>query len=80
VDTLGLLLMVSVLSANIQDRDGARQLLTKAFAVYGRLRQLWADGGNAGQLMHWVGRVSRCALEIVRRSDSVRGFIVLPRR
>lgn len=72
--------MVSVLPANIQDRDGARQLLTKAFAVYGRLRHLWADGGYAGQLVHWVGRVSRRALEIVRRSDTARGFAVLPRR
>ena len=80
VDTLGLLLMISVLPANIQDRDGARQLLAKAFAVYGRLRHLWADGGYAGQLVNWVGRVSRCVWEIVRRSDTAHGFLVLPRR
>jgi putative transposase len=80
VDTLGLLLLVVVLPANIQDRDGARQLLAKAFKVYGRLRCLWADGGYAGQLVDWVGRVSRCVLEILRRSDTARGFIVLPRR
>lgn len=79
-NTLGLLLMVSVLPANIQDRDGARVLLAKAFAAYGRLRHLWADGGYAGQLVTWVSRVSRCALEIVRRSDTACGFIVLPRR
>jgi putative transposase len=80
VDTPGLLLRVSVLPANIQDRDGARKLLAKAFAVYGRLRQLWADGGYAGQLVNWVGRVSRGVLEIVRRSETARGFTVLPRR
>jgi putative transposase len=33
VDMLGLPLMVNVLPANIQDRDRARQLLAKAFAV-----------------------------------------------
>lgn len=80
VDTLGLLLMVLVLPANVQDRDGARQLLGRAFKVYGRLRCLWADGGYAGQLVTWVARVSRCALEIVRRSDTMHGFMVLPRR
>jgi len=80
VDALGLLLMVCVLPANLQDRDGARPLLAKAFRVYGRLRWLWADGGYAGQLVQWVGRVSRRALEIVRRSDPARGFPVLPRR
>ena len=80
VDTLGLLLLVTVLPANVQDRDGARQLLAKAFKVYGRLRCLWADGGYAGQLVQWVTRVSRCALEIVHRSNTTRGFIVLPRR
>ena len=80
VDTLGLLLMVMVLPANIQDRDGARQLLAKVFRVYGSVRCLWADGGYAGALVGWVQRVSRCVLEIVRRSDTVRGFTVLPRR
>ena len=80
VDTLGLLLLVSVLPAHIQDRDGARPLLARAFKLYGRLRCLWADGGYAGQLVCWVGRVSRCVLEIVRRSDTARGFTVLPRR
>ena len=30
--------------------------------------------------MAWVGRISRCALEIVRRSDTASGFTVLPRR
>jgi putative transposase len=80
VDTLGLLLRVMVLPADVQDRDGARQLLTQAFKVYGRLRCLWADGGYAGQLVDWVGRISRCVLEIVRRSDTARGFTVLPRR
>jgi putative transposase len=80
VDTLGLLLMVMVLPANIQDRDAARPLLAKVFGTYASLRCLWADGGYAGTLVDWVQRVSRCALQLVRRPAAARGFSLLPRR
>ena len=80
VDTLGLLLMVLVLPADVQDRDGARQLLSRVFAVYGTLRCLWADAGYAGRLVLWVAGISRCVLQIVRRLAGEPGFKVLPRR
>jgi len=80
VDTLGLLLMVLVLPADVQDRDGARQLLTRVFGVYGTLRCLWADAGYAGRLVLWVAGISRCVLQIVRRLAGEPGFQVLPRR
>jgi len=80
VDTMGLLLMVMVLPANVQDRDGARLLLKKALAVYGRLRRIWADGGYAGALVLWTQRLFGCALDIVKRSDTAAKFVVLPRR
>jgi putative transposase len=80
VDTLGLLLMVLVLPANVQDRDGARQLLTRVLALYGTLRCLWADAGYAGRLVLWVAGISRCVLQIVRRLAGEPGFKVLPRR
>jgi len=80
VDTLGLLLLVMVLPANVQDRDGARLLLRKALAVYVRLQRIWADGGYAGQLVQWTQQVFRCVLEIVKRSDKVAKFVVLPHR
>jgi putative transposase len=80
VDTMGLLLLVMVLPANVQDRDGARLLLKKALALYGRLRRIWADGGYAGALVTWTQHVFGCVLEIVKRSDAASKFIVLPRR
>ena len=51
VDTLGLLLWVLVLPANIQDRDAARQLLEKFFGQKSRqgFKHIWADGGYARQ-------------------------------
>jgi putative transposase len=48
-----------------------------------RLRLIWADGGYAGQLLDWVCGLrsrNRVQMEIVKRSDDVRGFKVLPHR
>ena len=80
VDTMGLLLLVMVSPANIQDRDGGRLLLTKALAVFGKIKLVWADGGYAGQLVLWTLQSLRCVLEIVKRSDTLARFMVLPRR
>lgn len=81
VDTIGLLLTVLVLPANIQDRDGAKQLLAAHFKQTPRRRvqHIWGDGGYAGTLVAWTRRMFRCTLEIVKRSD-LHTFKVLPRR
>lgn len=80
VDTLGLVLMVVVHAANIQDRDGAKLLLEKARGRFPRLRLIWADGGYAGKLVEWVKTFCHRVLEIVKRSDDIEGFQVLPHR
>lgn len=80
VDTMGLLLAVTVLAGNIQDRDGATILLEKARGRFPRLTLLWADSAYAGKLMGWIKGVCGWTLEIVKRSDKVKGFVVLPRR
>jgi putative transposase len=80
VDTLGLVLMVVVHAANIQDRDGARLLLEKARGRFPRLRLIWADGGYTGKLVDWVKTLCLWVLEIVKRSDDVKGFQVLLHR
>ena len=42
---------------------------------------VWADGGyNAWQVDAAVAKLPRLRLEIVKRSDDTRGFVVLPRR
>jgi putative transposase len=80
VDTLGLILTVVVHSAGIQDRDGAKWVFEKLRGVSPRLRLVWADGGYAGQLVAWVAAFAGWVLEIVKRSDDVQGFVVLPHR
>lgn len=81
VDTLGHLLEVVVHAANIQDRDGAKLVLTKlSAATQASLQKLWADGGYAGQLIDWVQEHLDAVLEIVQRDPNQQGFHVLPRR
>jgi len=71
--------MILVLPANIQDRDGAKDLLKRAKNSFSRLCLIWADGGYSGKLVDWVLEHCDWVLEIVKRSDDVKGFQVLPR-
>jgi putative transposase len=81
VDTLGLLLLVVVTRAAVQDRDGAQTLLAQLKARgAARLQLIWADGGYAGGLIAWVQTVCAWVLEIVKRSDQAVGFVLLPHR
>jgi putative transposase len=78
-----MILLVCVHPANVQDRDGARLLLTALHDRFGWLRCIWADGGYAGSLGQWVrglrpGRGTR--LEIVKHPKALGRFKVLPRR
>lgn len=83
VDTFGLIIAVLVTPASVQDRDGARQLLTLLQQGWTRLRTLWADGGYSGKLIEWVRLLRahhRIRLQIIRRSDARGGFKILPKR
>jgi putative transposase len=80
VDTLGLLLAVVVTAASVQDRDGARLLLTRLGGVGKKLRKLWVDGGYQGALEAWVAERFRFCLQVVLRPKEQKGFVVLPRR
>ena len=80
VDTIGLLLIVVVHTANIQDRDGAKLVLEQIKGTFYRLQLIWADSAYSGQLVDWVKVVCGWMLEIVKRSDDIKGFKVLPHR
>ena len=80
VDTEGTLLRVAVLAADIQDRDGAMDLLPVAKPDCPRLEQVWADGAYAGGLEAWVEERCGWRLVIVRKAPDQRGFQALPRR
>ena len=80
VDTIGLLLIVVVHTANIQDRYGAKLVLEQVKGTISRLQLIWADAGYSGKLVDWTKVVCGWVLEIVKRSDDVKGFKVLPHR
>jgi transposase len=76
------LLHAIVHSADIQDRDGGVMVMSTMFGLHPFLKKLFADGGYQGpQLRDGVARASSSIdVEIVKRSDSAKGFAVLPRR
>ncbi|MDP4228753.1 MAG: IS5 family transposase, partial [Bacteroidota bacterium] len=80
VDTIGLLLIIVVHTADIQDRDGAKLVLERVKGTFPRLQLIWADAGYSGKLIDWVNSVCGWILEIVKRSDDMKGFQVLPHR
>jgi putative transposase len=80
VDTLGLVLAVVVHAASLQDRDGAKLVLAKLVGRFPRLVLIWADGGYTGQLIDWAKHLGNWTIEIVKRSEDVHTFQVLPKR
>ena len=78
-DTLGLLLTVVVVTASMQDRDGAKPVLLETYLRTG-VRFVFADGAFAGRLLDWAHTVLRTTLHIVRKPADQRGFAVIPRR
>ena len=87
VDVLGLVLLVVVHSASIQDGAGGLLTLQKLFERikhslynrYCRLKLIWADGAYTS-IVEKVHKQFGWVLEIVKRSDDVKGFKVLPHR
>lgn len=82
VDAQGLLMHAIVHPADVQDRDGGVLLVSTLFGLYPFLRKLFADGGYQGpKFEQAVARVMAATdVKIVKRSDAIRGFVVLPRR
>ena len=74
MDTIGLLLIVVVHAANIQDRDGAKIIMEQVTGRFSRLKLIWADAGYSGKLVYWVNVICGWVLEIVKRSDDVKAL------
>ncbi|KPI18356.1 hypothetical protein OK006_10350 [Actinobacteria bacterium OK006] len=80
VDTLGLLLGVMVTAADTGDRAAAQVLLEQVADAHHRLALVWADGCYTGPPVEYCLATLALVLAIVKRSDDMRGFVVLPKR
>ena len=69
-------------AADVQDRDGGVLLMGSLFGLYPFLLKLYADGGYQGPEFHRALKkiLARVNVEIVKRSDQARRFVVLPKR
>src|ERR1700758_4731455 len=78
VDTLGLLMHAVVHAADIQDRDGGMLLMASLFGLYPFSLKLYADGGYQGPGFQDAlpTILKRANLQIVKRSDQTRRFVV----
>jgi transposase len=80
-DTCGFLIFILVHAADIQDRDGAVDVLKAIRSRFPWLRHVFADGGYAGdKLRDALQGYGDWTLEIIKRSDKKKGFELLPRR
>jgi len=80
-DTIGLLIGAIVHAADVQDRDGAPLLLAAIRHAYPWLRHVFADAAYAGEkLRQALVRLGKWTIEIIKRSDTAKGFQLLPRR
>jgi putative transposase len=82
VDTLGLLLAVVVTAADVDDARAAQEVLPQlAREEFPRLRLLWADQKYHNHALYgWVADNAHYAIEVVRRPEGAKGFVLLPKR
>src|SRR5258708_19320448 len=79
VDVMGLLLVIVVTAASVQDRDGARALLWRLRSSFRTLTLVWADPAYPGKPLAWAQANLRLTIEIVKR-NTAHVFVVLRRR
>lgn len=80
-DGNGLMVAAQVHAANIQDRDGAPDLLASARRSFPKLRHVFADGAYAGSKPQTaLAATGPWTLQIVKRTGPAKGFQLLPRR
>ena len=79
---MGLVLHALVTAADVQDRDGGVLVLATLFGQFPFLRKLFADSAYAGPIFRngTATAMPDLEVEIVKRSDRSKGFVVEPKR
>jgi putative transposase len=79
-DILGLLLVVVVTAADVQDANSAELIGARVQGKFPRMQKLIADQGYKERFITWFLTHLQWIVEIVRRNPAVKGFDVLPKR
>jgi transposase len=80
VDTMGLLIVVLVTAASVQDRDGGVRVLDRAKTAMPSLVHIWADAAYSRRVQDFATRALRIAVQVVAKLVGQSGFVPLPRR
>lgn len=80
VDAMGLVLAVWITAASVQDRDGAVPVLREEHREFPSLKHVWVDGVYNGKVINDVESETGITIEMVKRTDDVKGFVILPKR
>lgn len=68
--------MALVTAGNVTDRQAAHMMLPRLHDWFTAITLVWADSGYRGRLVAWAKE----KLQLVKHSDDMSGFVVLPRR
>ena len=74
------MLAVFVSAADLGEREGAKCLLDGIAQQFPRLSLIWADGGYDGPFQDWTQEQWGIEVTIVKRTDDLKGFKIVPRR
>jgi putative transposase len=80
VDTLGLLLVVAVTAASLQDANSADIIGERMRGKFPRLTKIWVDGGYKETFINWFQQKCQWLVEVVKRREGAVGFEVQPKR
>ena len=81
MDSLGLIWALWVTTADVQDRDGGRWLLSQFRHLLPRLREVIADSGFSERFVEWVRRVCRWQVTTTTTTKAAgKGFTLHRRR
>ena len=80
VDTMGLIIAVSVTAASVQDRDAAATVVTQACSKGPRLERLYTDGAYGGKCAQAIEQAQHIRVEVVRhRANGTTGTLHDPK-
>jgi len=80
VDSGGRLLAVKITSASVQDQDGGISLLRRLLPLCPWITNVVVDGAYKAKFVDFVKVTAKRAVELVKRPDRAKGFVLLPKR